>query len=90
MWAVPFNDLAQDATQPQSGMAPGTWLNDFAARKFAVVFTDGRTSRASQHYRYEVHGTDTLAFFGGQVQRHDAYRKHPGPGTGTARPGGQS
>ncbi len=67
MWAVPFSDLAQEAGAPQSGKAPRTWLNDYAAGKFAVVFVDGRTSRANQHYRYEVHGTDTLTFFAAQV-----------------------
>jgi hypothetical protein len=90
MWAVPFNDLAQDPTMPQSGSSPHTWLNDYAARKFAVAFVDGETSRANQHYRYEVHGTDDLAFFTQQVQRSDVYSKYPSPATATARPGGES
>ena len=90
IWAVPFNDLAQDPDQPQSGSSPHTWLNDYSARKFAVVFVDGETSRANQHYRYEVHGTDNLAFFAQQVQRADVYSKYPSPATATARPGGQS
>lgn len=90
MWAVPFNDLAQDASQPQSGTSPAFWLNDHADRRFAVVFVDGYTSRANQHYRYEVHGTDSLAFFAQQVERQDVYTKYPSVGTASARPGGQS
>lgn len=90
MWAVPFNDLAQDPDQPQSGSAPHTWLNDYAVRKFAVVFVDGETSRANQHYRYEVHGTDGMAFFAAQVERSDVYSKYPSPATATVRSGGQS
>lgn len=90
IWAVPFNDLAQDSTQSQSGTSPATWLNDYASRRFAVVFVDGYTSRANQHYRYEVHGTDSLAFFGQQVERPDIYTKYPSAGTASARPGGQS
>lgn len=90
MWAVPFNDLAQSPDQPQSGQAPQTWLNDYATKKFAVVFVDGYTSRANQHYRYEVHGTDSLAFFAAQIQRPNVYSKTPSPATATARAGGQS
>jgi hypothetical protein len=90
MWAVPFNDLAQDSSQPQSGTSPASWLNDHADHRFAVVFVDGYTSRANQHYRYEVHGTDSLAFFAGQVERPDVYTKYPSVGTATARAGGQS
>jgi hypothetical protein len=90
MWAVPFNDLAQDSSQPQSGTSPASWLNDHADRRFAVVFVDGYTSRANQHYRYEVHGTDSLAFFAQQVERPDVYTKYPSVGTASARPGGQS
>jgi hypothetical protein len=89
-WAVPFNDLAQDGTQPQSGAEPARWLQGYADRKFAVVFVDGQTSRDDQHYRYEVHGTDNVAFFAGQVRRSDIYTKYPSPATGTARAGGQS
>jgi hypothetical protein len=90
MWAVPFNDLAQAPNQPQSGSTPATWLNDYAAHKFAVVFVDGKTSRANQHYRYEVHGTDSLAYFGAQVQRQDVYAKYAGAATAYAPAGGQS
>jgi hypothetical protein len=60
MWAVPFNDLAQDGTQPQSGTEPARWLQGYAEQKFAVVFVDGRTSRDDQHYRYEVHGLPSV------------------------------
>lgn len=90
MWAVPFNDLAQDPTQPQSGSTPARWLNDYAAHRFAVVFVDGEATRDNQHYRYEVHGTDSLSFFAGQVQRSDVYTKYPSPATATARAGGTS
>lgn len=90
MWAVPFNDLAQAPDEPQSGQTPETWLNDYAAKKFAVVFVDGYTSRANQHYRYEVHGTDSLAYFASQIQRSDLYTRSLSAATATARAGGQS
>jgi hypothetical protein len=90
IWAVPFNDLAQAADQPQSGKSPAAWLNDYASRRFAVVFVDGYTSRANQHYRYEVHGTDTLAYFARQVERPDVYTRYPNAGTAAAPAGGQS
>lgn len=90
MWAVPFNDLAQDPDEPQSGQTPQRWLEDYATSRFAVVFVDGYTSRSNQHYRYEVHGTDSLAFFASQVDRTDLYTRIPGPTTATARAGGQS
>jgi Polysaccharide deacetylase len=90
MWAVPYNDLAQDPDQPQSGATPREWLNNYAASRFSVVFVDGFTSRANQHYRYEVHGTDSLADFAAQVQRPDVYTVYPSPATATAPQGGQS
>lgn len=90
MWAVPFNDLAQDSTQPRSGTTPAKWLNDYAAKRFAVAFVDGKGTRDNQHYRYEVHGTDSLAFFAGQVQRSDVYTRYPSPATATVRAGGPS
>ena len=90
MWAVPFNDLAQAANQPQSGTEPVSWLQDYADRKFAVVFVDGLTSKENQHYRYEVRGTDSLAFFAEQIGRAGVFIKYPSPATGTVRAGGQS
>jgi len=90
MWAVPFNDLAQGATEPQSGAEPARWLQDYAEQKFAVVFVDGLTTRDNQHYRYEVHGADSPAFFAEQVERADVYSDYPNPATATARAGGQS
>jgi hypothetical protein len=90
MWAVPFNDLAQAPDEPQSGSVPQQWLEDYAANRFAVVFVDGYTSRANQHYRYEVHGTDTLAYFTSQVQRSDLFTRISGSATADARAGGQS
>jgi hypothetical protein len=54
------------------------------------VFVDGLTSRANQHYRYEVHGTDSLSYFAEQVQRTDVYTRYPSVATGTAPAGGQS
>lgn len=90
VWAVPFNDLAQDDTQPRSGTEPARWLQDYADREFAVVFVDGLTTRANQHYRYEVHGTDSLGLFAEQVQRTDVFGRYPSPATGTVRAGGQS
>jgi hypothetical protein len=90
MWAVPFNDLAQAPDEPQSGQAPQKWLEDYAVSKFAVVFVDGYTSRANQHYRYEVHGADSLSYFAAQVNRTDIYTRISGPATATARAGGPS
>jgi hypothetical protein len=90
MWAVPFNDLAQAGDEPQSGSDPARWLQDYAQQKFAVVFVDGLTSRSNQHYRYEVHGTDSLAFFAEQVERTDVFTRYPSPATGTVRAGGNS
>lgn len=90
MWAAPFNDLAQAADQPQSGATPQKWLNNYAASRFAVVFVDGYTSRVNQHYRYEVHGTDSLSYFASQVQRSGVYTKYPSPATASMRAGGQS
>jgi hypothetical protein len=90
LWAVPYNDLAQDDTEPQSGTDPAKWLQDYAEQKFSVVFVDGLTTRNNQHYRYEVHGTDSLAFFAEQIGRSDVYTKYPSPATGLARAGGES
>ena len=90
MWAVPFNDLAQASDVPHSGSVSASWLNDFATREFAVVFVDGRVSRANQHYRYEVRGTDTLASFAGQVTRPNVYTRYPSPATASAPAGGLS
>lgn len=90
MWAVPFNDLAQAPGEPQSGAEPARWLQEYAGKRFAVVFVDGLNTRAGQHYRYEVHGPDTLAFFAGQVERAGLYTRLPSPATASARAGGQS
>jgi Polysaccharide deacetylase len=67
MWAVPYNDLAQEADEPQSGTEPSTWLSGYAQQNFAVVFVDGLRSSANEHYRYEVHGTDSLRNFTTQL-----------------------
>jgi hypothetical protein len=90
MWAAPFNDLAQAPNQPQSGRTPQEWLEDYAARRFAVVFVDGYTSRPNQHYRYEVRGTDSLQYFASQVDQPSVYTRLSGPPTASARAGGQS
>jgi len=90
MWAVPFNDLAQGGSEPRSGPDPARWLQNYAEQKFAVVFVDGLTTRDNQHYRYEVHGTDSLTFFAEQVERANVYSGYPNPATGTVRAGGQS
>ena len=60
MWAVPFNDLAQAPNEQQSGTGPSRWLPGYAKQRFAVVFVDGLRPSANEHYRYEVHGTDSL------------------------------
>jgi hypothetical protein len=67
MWAVPFNDLAQAPNEQQSGTEPSTWLPGYANQKFAVVFVDGLRTSANEHYRYEVHGTDSLRNFTTQL-----------------------
>jgi len=90
MWAVPFNDLAQAPDEPQSGAMPTKWLSQYAMRKFAVAFVDGFVSTTNEHYRYEVHGTDSLAFFAQQVERADVFTRNPSPVTATVRAGGQS
>jgi hypothetical protein len=54
------------------------------------VFVDGQTSRANQHYRYEVHGTDTLAFFASQLENLGVFTRNPGQATAAVRPGGRS
>jgi hypothetical protein len=90
MWAVPFNDLAQAPDEPQSGQFPQRWLEDYAASRFAVVFVDGYTSRSNQHYRYEVNGTDSLAYFASQVDRTNLYTRIAGAATATGRAGGES
>lgn len=90
VWAVPFNDLAQSPGEPQSGPAPREELNNMAAHQFRVVFVDGLTTRDNQHYRYEIHGTDSLSFFASQVQRGRVFVRHPGDITASVRAGGQS
>jgi hypothetical protein len=67
MWAVPFNDLAQAKDEQQSGTDPSTWLPGYAQQEFAVVFVDGLRPSANEHYRYEVHGTDSLRNFTTQL-----------------------
>jgi hypothetical protein len=64
MWAVPWNDLAQDSNQPQSGAEPKLWLQGFAQSHFPVIFVDAFISNADgEHYRFEVHGNETMAYF---------------------------
>lgn len=64
MWAVPWNDLAQTSNQPQSGPDPKVWLQKFAQSQFKVIFVDAFVSNPNgEHYRYEVHGTETMAYF---------------------------
>jgi hypothetical protein len=64
IWAVPWNDLAQTSNQPQSGAEPKLWLQGFAESHFPVIFVDAFISNAhGEHYRFEVHGTETMAYF---------------------------
>jgi hypothetical protein len=64
IWTVPWNDLAQTSNQPQSGAAPKTWLQGFAQSHFPVIFVDAFVSNArGEHYRFEVHGTESMAYF---------------------------
>jgi hypothetical protein len=90
MWAVPFNDLAQTPTEPQSGSTPRAWLDNYAQEHFKVVFVDGYTTTKNQHYRYEVHGTDSLSYFAQQIERSPVFVRFPGKATAYARAGGQS
>ena len=64
IWTVPWNDLAQTSNQPQSGAAPKTWLRKFAHSQFPVIFVDAFASNPNgEHYRFEVQGNRTLAYF---------------------------
>ena len=64
MWAVPWNDLAQTPNQPQSGPDPKVWLQKFAQSHFPVIFVDAFVSNPNgEHYRFEVHGTETMTYF---------------------------
>jgi hypothetical protein len=64
MWAVPWNDLAQTSNQPQSGPDPKVWLQGFAQSQFKVIFVDAFVSNPNgEHYRFEVHGTESMAYF---------------------------
>jgi hypothetical protein len=64
MWAVPWNDLAQTSDEPQSGAEPKLWLQGFTQSHFPVIFVDAFISNArGEHYRFEVHGTETMAYF---------------------------
>ncbi|HEX4833435.1 MAG TPA: hypothetical protein VH478_20350 [Trebonia sp.] len=88
MWAVPFNDLGQDPSQPTSGTANANWAAQMADKKFKVVFVDAQTTTENQHYRYEVHGKDTLGYFAQQVQRSDLFVRNPEAATANAPAGG--
>ena len=64
IWTVPWNDLAQTPNQPQSGAEPKLWLQAFAQSHFPVIFVDAFVSNAhGEHYRFEVHGTEGMAYF---------------------------
>ena len=64
IWTVPWNDLAQTSNQLQSGAEPKLWLQRFAQSQFPVIFVDAFVSNAhGEHYRFEVHGTDSIAYF---------------------------
>lgn len=67
MWAVPWNDLAQAPDEQQSGTEPSRWLPRYVTQRFAVVFVDGNRPTANEHYRFEVHGTDSLHYFIAQL-----------------------
>jgi hypothetical protein len=64
MWAVPWNDLAQAGNRPQAGADPRAWLKTFVQAQFPVIFVDAFVSHPNgEHYRFEVHGNQTLAYF---------------------------
>ncbi len=68
IWTVPWNDLAQTSNQPQSGAEPKLWLQVFAQSHFPVIFVDAFVSNAhGEHYRFEVHGTESMAYFTHQL-----------------------
>lgn len=90
MWAVPFNDLAQAPSEPQSGGTPRRGLDSFTTANFKVVFVDGWVTIKNQHYRFEVHGTDSLSYFAQQVSPINVFVRFPGQATAYAPAGGQS
>jgi hypothetical protein len=65
MWAVPWNDLANQANMPTSGSDPGRWLAKWAASQFPLIFIQDPPHNGYLHerYRLEVHGTWSEAQF---------------------------
>lgn len=65
MWAVPWNDLANQANMPTSGSDPSRWLAKWAASQFPVIFIQDPPHNGYLHerYRLEVHGTWSEASF---------------------------
>jgi peptidoglycan/xylan/chitin deacetylase (PgdA/CDA1 family) len=64
MWAVPWNDLANQANLPSEGDAR-VWLAKWAATQFPVIFIQDATHNGYLHerYRLEIHGTWNEATF---------------------------
>jgi peptidoglycan/xylan/chitin deacetylase (PgdA/CDA1 family) len=69
MWAVPWNDIAQQANLPVSGKDPARWLATWAASQFQMIFIQDPAHNGYQHQRYrlEIHGTWTQGAFEANV-----------------------
>jgi hypothetical protein len=65
MWAVPWNDIAQQKGLPVSGSDPARWLAKWAASQFPVIFIQDPPHNGYLHerYRLEIHGTWSEAQF---------------------------
>lgn len=69
MWAVPWNDIAQQGNLPVSGRDPARWLAAWAASQFQMIFIQdpAHNGYLHQRYRLEIHGTWTQAAFEANV-----------------------
>jgi hypothetical protein len=65
MWAVPWNDVAQQPGLPVSGKDPARWLAKWASTQFKLIFIQDPVHNGYLHerYRLEVHGTWTEQVF---------------------------
>lgn len=68
LWAVPWNDLAQQANLPREGAAQA-WLAGWAATQFQLIFIQDPARNGVEHerYRLEVQGTWSLSEFKSQL-----------------------
>jgi len=75
-WVVPYSDLGYPC-EPSSCAGeehtdPHNWLIDYAASHFQAVFVqdDYRNGIDHERFRYEVHGTMTLATFTASIRKY--------------------